>query len=406
MPVRPRHCNGQQRTLETPLATGREGERCGPEPGDDLRPRHDHRPSGEGWWRTDACVRTLRASLGHSDRMPVLRSTTFTSRRSGRARRAWLASAALAIAPLVAAGCRDADPPADVPADMRADTARSAGDAAPARLAVVDDFGDTLRLAAAARRVVSLNPTTTELMFALGADERLVGRSRWDEWPDAAKAVPDVGDGIRPNVEAILATRPDLVLLYASQDNRPAAERLQAAGVATLSLKIDSIAQFRRATITLGEATGRGAAARATVDSVDATLARVRRLTSGRARPTVLWRAWDVPLLVIGGGSFLHELIDIAGGRNVFGDLAAPSPQVSFEEVLRRDPDVLIGGEMSATKLRADAQWRTLAAVREGRILAVDDAIVARPSVRLGEAAVALARGLHPALADSLAAPR
>ena len=272
--------------------------------------------------------------------------------------------------------------------------------------AIVDDFGDTLRLSAPAARVVSLNPTTTELMFALGAGERLVGRSRWDEWPDAAKAVPDVGDGIRPNVEAILATRPDLVLLYASQDNRPAAQRLRAAGVPTLSLKIDSIAQFRRGTLMLGAATGRVDAARATVDSVHATLARVRRLTSGRARPSVLWRAWDAPLLVIGGGSFLHELIDIAGGRNVFGDLAAPSPQVSFEEVLRRDPDVLIGGEMSAARLRADAQWRTLPAVRDGRILAVDDAIVARPSVRLGEAAVALARGLHPALADSLdAAP-
>ena len=271
---------------------------------------------------------------------------------------------------------------------------------------VVDDFGDTLRLGAPATRIVSLNPTTTELLFALGAGDRLVGRSRWDEWPEAAKAVRDVGDGIRPNVEAVLATRPQLVLLYASQDNRAAAERLHAAGVATLSLKIDSVADFRRAARLVGLATGRDEAARATVDSVDATLARVRRLTSGRPRPAVLWRAWEAPLLVIGGGSFLTEIIDIAGGRNVFADLPGPSPQVSFEEILRRDPDVMIAGETSVAELRAHERWRTLPAVRAGRFLTVDAAIVARPSVRLGEAAAALARGLHPSLADSLPSPR
>ena len=290
-----------------------------------------------------------------------------------------LAAAALALL-AAAAGC-DAGTP----------SARASRDTGP----------DSTRHGAA--RIVSLNPTTTELLFALGAADRLVGRSRWDEWPEAAKAIPDVGDGIRPNVEAVLAVRPQLVLLYASQDNRAAAARLRAAGVQTLSLKIDGVDDFRRATLVIGAATGRDAAARATVDSVDATLARVRRLTSGLPRPTVLWRAWESPLLVIGGGSFLDEIIDIAGGRNVFADLRGPSPQVSFEEVLRRDPDVVIA-ESGIEALRAHERWRALPAVRAGRFLGVDAAVVGRPSVRLGEAAATLARGLHPELADSLRA--
>ena len=87
----------------------------------------------------------------------------------------------------------------------------------------VDDFGDTVRLAHPATRVVSLNPVTTELIFALGAGDRLVGRTHWDLYPPAAAKVPDVGDGMQPNVEAVLGQRPDLVLLYASPSNRAAA---------------------------------------------------------------------------------------------------------------------------------------------------------------------------------------
>ena len=272
--------------------------------------------------------------------------------------------------------------------------------------AIVDDFGDTLHLPASRgeARIVSLNPTTTEIVFALRLGERLVGRSRWDAWPAEAARVPAVGDGIRPNVEAVLATRPTLVVLYASADNRPAARALRAAGVATLAVRVDSIAQFRRVTRLLAGVLGVPERGRATLDSVDATLARVRRLSSDAPHPTVLWRAWDMPLMVIGGGSYFTELLEVAGGRNAFADDPRPSPQVSFEEVLRRNPDLVLAGDSAgAQALRADVRWRTLAAVRDDRIVIVDGDLLARPSVRLGEAAVHLASRLHPELAASLA---
>lgn len=264
--------------------------------------------------------------------------------------------------------------------------------------AALDDFGDTIRVAPPAARIVSLIPATTEILFALGAGDRLVGRTHWDVYPDSARLVPDLGDGIRPNVEAVLAARPDLVVLYAGDDNRAAAARLRAGGVRTVALKVDSIAEFRRVTRVLGRLVGDDARGEAVVDSVDATLARVREATAALPRPAVFIRSWKTPLLTIGGGSFMTELLDIAGARNIYGELPQPSPQVSLEDVVRRDPDLVLASPEGRADILADPAWRAVRAVREGRVLAFDYELVARPSVRLGEAAVALATLLHPGL--------
>lgn len=262
----------------------------------------------------------------------------------------------------------------------------------------VDDFGDTVRAGAPPSRIVSLVPATTELVFALGAGARLVGRTHWDEWPPEAMAVPDMGPGVRPNIEAVLAARPDLVLLYASADNRPAARRLRDAGIATLSLKVDRIEHFERCALILGRMLGDTVRARTTVDTVKATLARVSARTASVQRPRVLWPVDISPVIAIGAGSFLHELMQIAGGANVYGDMQAVSPQLSLEDVHARDPDVILANEALAARIRADPAWRALRAVRTGRVLIADEVLMGRPSVRMGEAAVALARLLHPDL--------
>ena len=263
---------------------------------------------------------------------------------------------------------------------------------------LVDDFGAPVHAGSvqSPSRIVSLNPTTTEILFALGAGARLVGRTHWDVWPDSARLVPDVGDGLRPNVEAVLARHPQLVVLYASADNRSAARRLRSAGVDVLALKVDRIPDFVRATRLLGLATGEPEAATVVVDSVQRTLARVRQETARLPHPRVVWPVWEAPVMVIGGGSFLTELLEIAGGRNIYADLASPSPQVSLEDVIRRAPDVVLASSDGAAHIRADRAWQAVAAVREGRVLVVDSALVLRPSVRLGEAAQSLARLLHP----------
>jgi ABC-type Fe3+-hydroxamate transport system substrate-binding protein len=259
-----------------------------------------------------------------------------------------------------------------------------------------DDFGDPIIVKGVPSRVVSLNPATTDLIFALGAGKRLVGRTHWDFYPSEAVNVPDLGSGLRPNVETVLGARPDLVVLYASNDNRKAASELRAAGVNTVSLKIDHIDDFYRASRLLAKLLGDSTRGMVVADSVKRTIDRVRSMTSSLPKPTVFWHIWDAPLITIGRGSYMNELIEIAGGTNIYGDLPEPSPQVSIEDVLRRDPEYIITGPEGSRDLAKDPKWVPLDAIKAGKILVVDTTIVGRPSVRLGEAAMSIAKLLHP----------
>ena len=259
-----------------------------------------------------------------------------------------------------------------------------------------DDFGDPIIVKSTPARVVSLNPATTDLIFGLGADNRLVGRTHWDVYPAEAVKVPDLGSGIRPNVEAVLGARPDLVILYASNDNKAAASAFRTAGVNTLSLKIDHIADFYRASKTIARLLGDSTRGIRVADSVEKTLRRVRSETASLPKPTVFWHIWDAPLITIGRGSYMNELVEIAGGTNVYADMAETSPTVSIEDEIKRNPRFIITGPDGRTKITADPRLAQLTAVKEGRVLVADTTIVGRPSVRLGEAAVLLAKLFHP----------
>jgi ABC-type Fe3+-hydroxamate transport system substrate-binding protein len=259
-----------------------------------------------------------------------------------------------------------------------------------------DDFGAAIQFTPTPSRVVSLNPATTEIVFAIGAGNRLVGRSHWDSWPDSARFVADLGPALRPTVEAILNVHPDLVLLFASDDDRPAASRLTTLGIRTVALRDDRIDQFRRTTVLLGRLLNHEDRAKALVDSIDGTLARVRAATASLSRPKVFLHIWEKPLITIGKDSFLNELIDIAGGVNIYGTTPGPSPVVTLEDVVRRDPDLILVSPTTAAELRASPAWQAVRAVREGHVLAYDTTLVGRPSVTLGMAAVNLAGLLHP----------
>ena len=274
----------------------------------------------------------------------------------------------------------------------------SRSDASQAQLR--DDYGDPIVLGVRPRRIVSLNPTTTEMLFTMGAQSRVVGRSRWDVWPDAARYVPDLGDAIRLNVEMVLAAHPDLVLLYASLDNRAAALRLRAAGVTVLGLKVDRIRDFDRVMRLIGRIVGDSIGGATVADSVGRTLERVRTATARLEHPTVVWPFSYRPAMVVGGGSFMNDLLDVAGAQNIYADLHQPSPIVTIEDVVRQDPRYVIRSvdlTQSVTQpTSVDAAWRAVPAVRAGRIFSAPAELLSRPSVRLGEGAVALARLLHP----------
>jgi len=264
-----------------------------------------------------------------------------------------------------------------------------------------DDWQRTVALAAPARRIVSLAPATTELVFALGLGDRLVGRTTWCDWPAAAKSVRDVGNGLGPNVEAVAAQRPDLVLLYPSETNRAALAQLDGLGIPTAVLKQDAIADWRGTVRWVARAGGVPERAESLLADFDRRLAEVvRRPDTGDgipdSGPTVFIAVGANPPIAIGAGSFISELVTLAGGRNAFADLPGPSGPVSLEAIVARRPDVVLvlGPDSVIPDVSRRPGWRAIPAVRLGRVMAVDGGEFNRPSPRLPDAVRALAARL------------
>ncbi len=260
--------------------------------------------------------------------------------------------------------------------------------AAPARpVTVTDDLGNQVAVSRDVRRIVSLAPSSTELLFALGFGDRLVGRTRWCDYPAEAAAVPSVGDGLNPNLEAVAATRPDLVVMYATTANAPAVEQLRRLGIPAINIRMDRLADVAHSARLLARILGDSAR----VDSIASrfefaldSLARVPRKTA----PRVAMIAWDNPPMVIGAGSFLNELIALAGGKNVFDDLPQPSPTVSIETIAARNPDLFLSlnSDTTGPSYAARPEWQSIRAVRQKRFQYLHGTEFNRPSFRAAQA--------------------
>lgn len=241
------------------------------------------------------------------------------------------------------------------------------------------------------RRLVTLGPSFTEISWLLGAGDRLVGRSRWDRSPEGVLGIAEVGDAIRPNIERIVGARPDLVVLYPAGDNAPAIDALARAGIAVLALRVDRISDYLHALDTLGTLLGARPRADSIRRALEASLDVVRQLPPPVRRPTVFVPVWMEPPMTVGAGSFVSELLELAGADNVYRDRAEPSFTVAFEDVLRRDADLILASPAAQERLRATPPWATLRPVRAGQWLTLDTLSMSQPSRRMGEAAAALA---------------
>lgn len=308
-------------------------------------------------------------------------------RPSGCGRMGAGARAALlcAFTTLVVAGCSLEAPHAD-----------AAAEGADAERFVVDGRGVRLSLGTPRQRVVSLVPSLTEVVVALGGAERLVGRTRFDEDPRIA-GVTSVGGTVDPDVEAILDLRPDLVITWSDADARSLTERFEGFGIPVYAARAGSIADFERHALALGALLGREAEGEAVVNDVRRRLDALRMdVREGDDRPSVLFVVWPKPLITTGGGTFVDELIRAVGARGTFDDVADPWPTVSFEQVLERRPDVVVIASEHAEGLvpdwvERDALWNTLEAVRLGRVHLVDADLFNRPGPRMADAAEELA---------------
>jgi ABC-type Fe3+-hydroxamate transport system substrate-binding protein len=262
-------------------------------------------------------------------------------------------------------------------------------------IAVTDDAGRQVTLAAPARRIVSLLPSFTEILFAIGAGDRLVGRTTWCDYPPEALAVPSVGDGMPPSVEAVAARRPDLVVLYRSGPNVTAAEQLERLGIRTVLFDLNLLEELGPVARRLGMLTGRRAAA----DSLARVMDSLAAQPPTPSTQSLVFIVWDNPPIVIGAGSYLDRLAALAGARNVFHDIGSPSAQVSIETIAARDPDfvALLSDSAVPPRYAARPEWRVVRAVRTARFLFLPGQLFGRPGPRAAEAIRELRRRLEAA---------
>jgi ABC-type Fe3+-hydroxamate transport system substrate-binding protein len=267
-------------------------------------------------------------------------------------------------------------------------------------ISVTDDEGITLSFGSPPGRIVSLLPAATEILFALDAGDRLVGRTRFDSHPPEVLDVPSVGDGVRPSVEMIMARQPDLVIVFSGPDSRAAADALRRVGISVLAVRHNTLEDLYRNIDRLGRVAKKEAAATKLSASIARDLLRTRQVTEQLPQRSVYYDAWWHPPITIGGGSYLDSLITLAGGRNVFGDQEGPSPQVSLEAIAARRPEIVLypvhRGVEKRAPIRDRPGWEVLSAVREDRVREFNGELVVRLGPRIGAAVRELAAAIHP----------
>lgn len=251
----------------------------------------------------------------------------------------------------------------------------------------------------AATRVVSLSPSTTEAVFALGAGALLAGRTSHCDFPPEARSLPVVGGFADPSVEKIIALRPTLVVGARGPAGPALAQALGGHGIDTFFPETESIAQIEAMLVELGRRLGRDPAP--TVGHIEAARRRVREGVTGRPRVRAVFLFDVAPIVAAGPGSFPAELVREAGGESLI-TAGGQYPTLDVERLLALDPEVILDGSMDASartsriaELRGAPGWRSLAAVREGRVRAVSASIALRPGPRIGEGLIAVARALH-----------
>jgi iron complex transport system substrate-binding protein len=253
--------------------------------------------------------------------------------------------------------------------------------------------------ARAPQRIVSLLPTATDVILALGAECSISARTNFDTDPRLASVV-SLGASIRPTIEAVLAHRPDLVIAETDHDGRTLAAQLRRTGIRVYTPGLERLADLEVIITELGDILGRRTRADSLVREIRSGLAALEREHATRARPTALYVVWPDPAITSGKGTFVDDVIRAAGARNVFDDVQGGWPRISIEQIRSRDPDYLIipkspGRQSLVNHVRSLPGWRDLSAVRNGRVIVVDNDLFTRPHPRVVEAARILSRAIH-----------
>lgn len=238
-------------------------------------------------------------------------------------------------------------------------------------IAVTDDAGRSVQLAQAATRIVSLMPTVTDLLIAMGHADRLIARTDYD-LDSAVAHLPSLGGGLTPSVEWLAAQKPHLIISWPDHGTRSLVGKMEAVGLNVYAARTDTLANTFTTIHNLGVLLGDESGADSLSSWISLALDSVKTAASARPRVRVAYLVSVAPPTAVGPHTFIDELITIAGGTNVFADIGQLYPEINIEELVRRDPDVIIIARENEADLRAELAalpvWRELRAVKTKRV--------------------------------------
>ncbi|HID62354.1 MAG TPA: cobalamin-binding protein [Anaerolineae bacterium] len=284
-------------------------------------------------------------------------------------------------------------------------TAQSPNELAAFPLTLTDDLGRKVTVETRPQRIVSLAPSNTEILFAVGAGEQVVGVTTYCNYPPEAQTREQIGgfSAETISVEKIIALKPDLVL-SAGKLHETVIEALEQAGITVYAVDAETFDQVYATIEVVGQMTGHDKEATNLVAQMKERVAAVESVVAeipNEERPTVFWETWDDPLMTAGPTTFAGQMIEKGGGVNLFADVTERYPQISAEEVIKRNPDVIMGPDSHGEALTADQVatrpgWETVKAVQDGRIYVFDGDITSRAGPRIVDGLEMIARALHP----------
>jgi len=270
-----------------------------------------------------------------------------------------------------------------------------------------DDLGREVHIPQPVERIISLAPACTETLFAIGAEKQVVAVTTFDNYPPEAIQKEKIGGFSRETVslEKIVALKPDLIFSSGSLQ-RDLIEDLERLGLVVFALEPNSYDDVSRAVKDAGEITGHQQQAQQVAEQLRVTGEEIRKKVEAipaDQRPRIFYQVWDKPLRSASAQSFLGQLIDTAGGRNIFADERDPYPLVNEEAVIQRDPQIILAPDHEGTDMHSFTErtaWSTISAVRERQIFFLNEDVISRPGPRIGEALRIIAKTLHPSLFD------
>ena len=251
------------------------------------------------------------------------------------------------------------------------------------------------------KRIVSLAPNITEILFSLGLDEEIVGVSIHCTFPEKANTKARIGSYIRLDFEKIISLKPDLIIATGAGNTKDMVGRLRELGFSTYVIYPKNFSDILKNIAHIGQVVNREKESRGIIEGLRKRSQQVIELTKDLPRPKVFIQIGEAPMVTVGKGSFADDLIQLAGGENIAGKEKEVYPRLGMEEILKRSPEVIM---ISSMNPEGDYQkvfqewnrWKTLPAVKNGRVHIIDSDLIDRPSPRIIEGLEEFARILHP----------